>query len=670
MYFNLSIRNVKRSFRDYLIYFLTITFGVCIFYTFNSIESQQAMLELSEVQMSIMKMLTNMISGVSVFISFILGFLIIYANRFLIRKRKKELGIYVSLGMGKGKISSLLVFETILIGLISLVTGLVLGVILSQGLSALTAKLFLVDLNKYKFVFSSSAMIKTIIYFGIMFLLVMIFNSFTITKYKLVDLLNASKKSEDLKGKNIYVSVFLFIISLTSLGIAYYLIIQNRLAATDKWFWLSIVLGIIGTFLFFRSLAGFALKLIQSNKKLYLKNLNMFTLRQINSKVNTTFISMSFICLMLFLAICILSSGLSIKNASDENIKFLTPYDATFKMDLLKNPEGGKVETVIKEMAGIDIKLYSDNYSELDVYNSDVMFKEIIKDTTDPSVKSKLEVLMDFNVQIIKVSEFNKAMKLQNENEVTLKKDDVLFLNNFKIVESSINEFLKNNSSININGENYNLNSKKTICENIETTMMEGNFLTFILPDEKVQGVTPVKRILNLNYKDDKKEQESLLQKDMTRLMNDNNSEDKLKAIDGDTRQIAIESRSGLSTTIVYLGIYLGIIFLITSGAVLAIQQLSEAADNKCRYEALNKIGVDRKMRNKSIFVQILIYFMMPLSLAVVHSIVGMYVANEVVVIFGGANSFNASLITGGVICIIYGAYFLATYNGCKNAIK
>ena len=200
--------------------------------------------------------------------------------------------------------------------------------------------------------------------------------------------------------------------------------------------------------------------------------------------------------------------------------------------------------------------------------------------------------------------------------------------------------------------------------------MMAGNFLTFILPDEKVEGLTPVKRILNLNYKDDKNAQESLLQKEMTRVMNENNSADKFKVIDGNTRQEVIEGMRGLSTTIVYLGIYLGIIFLITSGAVLAIQQLSEAADNKCRYEALKKIGVDRKMRNKSIFIQILIYFMMPLSLAIVHSIVGMYVANEVVIVFGGESSFNSSLITGGEICIIYGAYFLATYNGCKNAIK
>lgn len=216
----------------------------------------------------------------------------------------------------------------------------------------------------------------------------------------------------------------------------------------------------------------------------------------------------------------------------------------------------------------------------------------------------------------------------------------------------------------------YKLNSKKSVYKTIETSMMTGNFLIFILPDEKVEGLTPVKSILNLNYKNDKKANEVLLEKDLMRVTNENDSVERLAAFEGDTKKMVNEANSGLSTIIVYMGIYLGIIFLITSGAVLAIQQLSEAEDNKCRYEALKKIGVDRKMRNKSIFIQILIYFMMPLSLAIVHSIVGLYVANEVVVMFGRESSLNSSLITGGAICVIYGAYFLATYNGCKNTIK
>lgn len=628
------------------------------------------MLDLSEMQSNFMKILMTMISGVSVFISFILGFLIIYANRFLIRKRKKELGIYESLGMGKWKISAILVFETLIIGIISLVIGLSLGIILSQGLSALTAKLFLVDLNKYKFVFSSSAMIKTIIYFGIMFLLVIIFNSFTISKYKLVDLLNASKKSEELKGKNIYVSVFLFVLSVIFLGIAYKLILENKLTRIDFDFWMSIILGIMGTFLFFRSLAGFALKLVQSNKKIYLKNLNMFNLRQLNSKVNTTFISMSLICLMLFLAICILSSGLSIKNNSDKSIKMATPYDATFKIDLLENPSATKVEDVVKEVAGIDIKSYAEDYSEIDIYNSDVMFSEIIKNTTDPRVKSKLDILNDFNVQIVKLADFNNAMKLQGEKEVDLGKGEVLFLNSFNIIESSLDEFLEKNSTLKINGENYNLNLKKSLYKTIETSMMTGNELIFILPDENTVNLTKVESILNINYKGDKKETELLLQKEISKVMIDARSGQKELALDGATRTLVTEAMSGISTTIVYMGIYLGIIFLITSGAVLAIQQLSEAEDNKGRYKSLNRIGVDRKMINKSIFVQVLIYFMMPLSLAIVHLIVGLTVANEVVLMFGQESNLVSAFITGGVLCFIYGAYFLATYSGCKNAVK
>lgn len=670
MYFNLSIRNVKRSFKDYLIYFLTITFGVCIFYTFNSLESQQAMLELSEMQLNFMEILKMFISVASIFVSLILGFLIIYANRFLIRKRKKELGIYVSLGMSRGKISSLLVFETLIIGLISLVTGLILGIVLSQGLGAVTAKLFLVDLKKYEFIFSSEAMIKTIIYFGIMFLLVMIFNSFTISKYKLVDLLNASKKSEDLKGKNIYVSVVLFILSIISLGAAYYLIIDNGLAVIDKKMGISIILGIVGTFLFFRSLAGFALKLVQSNKSVYLKNLNMFTLRQVNSKVNTAFVSMSVICLMLFLSICILSSGLAIKKSLEGDIEFMTPYDASFTMELEKSSIDSGIENSIRDYTGVNIKKYSDDYSELYLYESDVMFKDIIKNTTDPTVKNKLETLMDFNVPVIKYSEFNEAMKLQGGEEISLEKGEVFLLYSFNPLGTSLDEFLINNDDIKINGEEYKLTSKKSIYKNIETSMMGSDFLTFILPDEDVDELVSIRSILNLNYKGDKKQMEKLLVEDISKVMAAGNAEEPPFKVSGATKSIVIEAKSGLSTTVLYVGVYLGIVFLITSAAVLAIQQLSEAADNKSRYETLKKIGVDSKMRNRAMFIQVLIYFMMPLTLAIVHSIVGIYVANEVVVIFGAENSFNSSLITGAAICVVYGTYFLATYNGCKNTIK
>lgn len=192
MFSKIAINNVKRSFKDYFIYFLTLTFAVCLFYSFNSIEAQNSMLEMGKSTMAFMSSLNKMIAGASVFVTFILGGLIAYANNFLIKKRKRELGIYMTLGMSKGKISKILVIETIIIGLISLVVGIILGILVSQSLSIITAKLLFVNLSKYRFIVSVNAVIKSAVYFGIIFLLVMILNQRTISKYKLIDLINAS----------------------------------------------------------------------------------------------------------------------------------------------------------------------------------------------------------------------------------------------------------------------------------------------------------------------------------------------------------------------------------------------------------------------------------------------------------------------------------------------
>ncbi len=214
MFFKISKNNVKRSFKDYAIYFLTLTFGVCIFYSFNSIESQKALFSLNSGQSEIMTLINNLISGISVFISFVLCGLILYANNFLIKKRKKEFAIYMTLGMKKSEISKILLFETFIIGLISLIVGLFIGVILSQGLSVLTAKMFEIPMVDYKFIISVSAILKTILYFSIIFIFAMIFNVAIISKYKLIDMINSSKKSESVKIRNNIFNIILFILSI------------------------------------------------------------------------------------------------------------------------------------------------------------------------------------------------------------------------------------------------------------------------------------------------------------------------------------------------------------------------------------------------------------------------------------------------------------------------
>lgn len=283
MLFKLSFKNMKKSIKDYMIYFLTLVLGVCIFYMFNSLDSQQAMLDVSNSQRDIIKIMIEMLSYVSVFVAVILGLLIVYANNFLINRRKKEFGIYMTLGMGRRQISKIILLETIFVGVISLVIGIILGVFGSQFMSILVAKMFDANMSRFEFVFSSEACIKTCIYFAIMYLAVMFFNAISVSKYKLINLINANKKSEKIKVKNPIISALIFILGGCVLGYAYWIVtadISNTLDSADKLI-PPILMGIFGTIAVFWSISGFAMEILQRCKKIYLKDTNMFVLRQL-----------------------------------------------------------------------------------------------------------------------------------------------------------------------------------------------------------------------------------------------------------------------------------------------------------------------------------------------------------------------------------------------------
>ena len=257
MLFKLSFQNIRKSFKDYAIYFFTLILGVAIFYVFNSLESQTILLNVSSRTHELIDLMMSVLSGVSVFVAFVLGFLIVYASRFLMKRRQMEFGIYMTLGMGKGSISKILVLETFLIGILSLIIGLFVGIFLSQASSVLVANMFEADMTKFTFVFSSRAMIKTILYFGIMYLFVMIFNTFSVSHCKLIDLLHASKKSESVRLKNPILCVLFFLIGVVSLSYAYYLVTAGVSEMHDfKEIFIPILLGVVSTFLIIWSLSG------------------------------------------------------------------------------------------------------------------------------------------------------------------------------------------------------------------------------------------------------------------------------------------------------------------------------------------------------------------------------------------------------------------------------
>ncbi|WP_194189481.1 FtsX-like permease family protein [Clostridium chrysemydis] len=670
MYFKLALGNIKKSFKDYSIYFLTLTLGVCIFYAFNSIGDQKAFTDMAENKAQYAKLLQALIGATSIFITIILGGLIIYANNFLVKKRKKELGVYMTLGMSKGKISRILTYETILVGIISLIVGLLVGFGLSQLISVFASKLFTFTVSNYSFFISVSAIIETTIAFSTVFIIVMIFNSLSISKYKLIDILNASKKNENIKIKSPIKNAIIFIVSACILALAYKLVFKAGLNTEKIEFKVSIVLGIISTLGIFFSLSGFFLNLIQKNKNIYLKKLNIFTLRQINSKINTNFISMTVISLMLFLTIVTLSTGLSFKKSVESDFENATPFDISSSVYCRDGSEDISIkESLDKEGFKINPEDKAAFYSIYTI--PDMVMTDYISSNKKDSEAEKQYKDMKFKGRAIGITDYNNIRKIEDKEPISLDNDKILVTSNISEFKDSINSLIENKKKIKVSGKEYGIQNKEVINQEFLSLGFAENNLTVIVPDNAIKGLKlDSKRMaVNLHKKNDEKESErySNLFDKFKKEADKTNSR---QYISGHTKIEVYDQSVASTSTILFIAIYLGIIFLITSTAVLALQQLSEANDSISRYKSLRRIGVDGSMIDKSIFTQVSIYFGLPLIMALIHSVVGINVVNKYLTSGNQADIGVSSLITTALMVAVYGAYFIATYLGYKGTVK
>lgn len=692
MLFKLSFENMKKSFKDYAIYFLTLVLGVAIFYMFNSLDSQEAMLTVSNSAREMIKLMVSMLGMVSVFVAVILGLLIVYANNFLINRRKKEFGIYMTLGMGKRQISKIILLETVLVGIISLVIGIIIGIFASQFMSVLVSKLFEADMSKFTFVFSENACVKTCLYFAIMYVAVAIFNTITISRYRLINLLTALKKNEEIKIKNPFLCVVIFVLASAVLGYAYWKVTAGiqTMNTADK-IVPVILMGIISTILIFWSLSGLILNLMKAMKKIYLKETNLFVLRQINNKINTMVVSMSVICLMLFMTISILSSSLALRNTMQKDLEEMTPVDINlYKTAYLPEKTINRYgkEIVYTEEAredskvniqetfehyGIETKVLKD-IVEIPIYTKENLTWEAFFGEDIDRVKAQFSMLMyETEEEMVKVSDYNKIAALYGTEQYELKDDEYIVLCDFKSMEELRNQVLKDgNHIISIAGKDYH--TKYSNCQSGFIAMSTSHVNTGIIlvPDscplaEEEKEMT----FLAANYKATTQEEREEIE---AMFSNSEEMKDLVNrgiTLDGATKITIIESSVGLATIVTFIAIYLGIIFLIASSAILALKQLTESSDNRQRYIILRKIGCDEAMINKSLFRQIGIFFAIPLLLAIIHSIFGIQFVLSMMVGLASSEDLLPSIVTTVVVIgVIYGAYFLATYLGSKNIIK
>lgn len=669
MFYKLAVKNVKKSLSDYVIYFMTLSFGVCLFYVFNAVESQQAMLLLSEQQHSMLQTGTAMLGYLSVFISFVLAGLILYANNFLIKRRKRELGLYMTLGMDRGKISRVLTAETFVIGLIALGIGLLAGVAASQGMSVVTAKLMNVPIKEFAFTFSKEALLKTILYFSVIFLVVMLFNIRTVSKYKLIDLIHGGRKNESLRIKSLWVCVVIFLLSVACLGAAYYMIVDNGLMMLDQQFFTCLILGSVGTVLFFLSLSGFLIRVVKSNKRLYYKGLNMFVLRQLNSKINTNFVSMSIICIMLLVTIGTFSCGLGAVDVMSGQVDETAPYDITFKSrGVKKGPQD--IEADLKSR-GFDFAAQFSDYEQIWLRKSGGLTYQTLYDFARESNVSNLTDANDaaLPIPLLSLSDYNEMLALRGEKPISLAADEYAVICNYKEMKHILEAWLKQGNTFTVNATELRPATLEIQTQPMQNSTMTDETGTLVIPDAVAQGCEPSMAVFNAKYTKPGETGENALAAAINALYG--KGEDAPRPYTNAFSHYELYMQSGgIKLLISYFVIYVGIVFLITCAAILALQQLSEASANTERYRLLRRLGTPARMIDKALFAQILSYFMLPLGLAVIHSVVGVYVVNNVIAQFGQINALPNIITAAMLFLVIYGGYFLATFLGSRKMIR
>lgn len=674
MLFKLSVRNIKKSFHDYLIYFATLILGVAIFYVFNALGSQAVMLRVSSDTIEIIGIMKDAMEVVSVFVSFVLGFLIVYASNFLMKRRKKEFGIYMLLGMSKYKISGILIIETVIIGLASLVIGLLLGIVASQGMSIVVANMFEADMTSFHFIVSEDSIVKTILYFVIIYIVVIALDTLVVSSARLISLINSERHPQKNNAKNPVLCILVFVAACVLLGTAYYKVtagVQEITELSDLG--VQIAKGIIGTFMVFWSVSGLLITIVKRCRRFYYKGLNCFSTKELSSRINTTVFSGGIICLLLFLTICILSSAVAIKKASDDVLKKKVPMDIQFIMLFSENEDSIRDYF---DYYGVENNLL-DNGVTIRTYTcDDISQADVISEIADRAGYSEdyVEFAEYMYMEIALLSDYNRLAAAYGMPEYELDDGEYMIIADYAEAIWLYDMALQSGVSLNVGDMEYS--PKYAECKDgfIEMSNAESNSGIIILPDSVDRTRLELNReYYTANYKiDNKTDREMIDQYFSSEEFSDfiNPAVGEHPYIGVETKTYLYETSIGMTSMIIFIGIYLGLVFLISGAAILSLKELSEAADNRNKYMILRKLGVNEKQISRSLAAQCGIFFGLPLLLAVIHSIFGMKLSTFILSAFGKTGLTSSIILSAAVILVIYGIYFEITYVCSRRIIS
>ncbi len=708
--------NVRRAGRDYLVYLLTLTLGVTVFYAFNTISMQVDIAGIDEEGLA--QVMGSMLGYLTYFLAGVMAFLMVYANNFIMKRRKKEFGLYQVLGMGRGRVATIMALETVIVSVVAFVAGIVLGVGLSQLMTFFTASLFKTQIANFHFFFSVHAFNLTLACMLVMFVLTLLLNLRAVRRTKLIELMGAERRNESIKTRNPWIAIAIFAVGVVLVGVAYYRLLRDGfpLTATDSklqeamnQFGITTAMVTVGTFALFWGLSGMLIKLLQSLRGVYWRGLNMFIVRQLAAKVNTVCFSMGVIAMLLFLAITSVTCGMSIANVMNENLERYTPADmsqtyvyytpdtlgyykeyvnpseadrmvlADTTVDLYpawhgkgksadNNDETGK-KVNIADVAGEHVQIDSYLSYPLGGSSPSVSAGEMCKTMGEKLPKafggSKPDAIGLF---VTPASQYNKLRQMMGEEPVSIGRDQYLLTCDMggELVDL-YTKYMAGGHALTLGGHTLKPATDKSDEDTaaIANSAMGSNPGTVVVADELLSqlNLQPYSSSLLVNYKqgmDTTEADESIEYTVLDNLLVDGKEPGSWGIFI--TRSEMYTQAAQMNGLISYLAIYIGFVLVVACAAILSIQQLSNVADGSRSYRVLAQIGCDDRQIRHSVMAQQAVFFLFPLAVGLAHSFVALKVIIELVSIFGNMSIGGTVGLTCAIFLAAYGGYFLVTY--------
>lgn len=709
--------NVRRAGRDYLVYLLTLTLGVTVFYAFNTISMQVDIAGIDEEGLA--QVMGSMLGYLTYFLAGVMAFLMVYANNFIMKRRKKEFGLYQVLGMGRGRVATIMALETVIVSVVAFVAGIVLGVGLSQLMTFFTASLFKTQIANFHFFFSVHAFNLTLACMLVMFVLTLLLNLRAVRRTKLIELMGAERRNESIKTRNPWIAIAIFAVGVVLVGVAYYRLLRDGfpLTATDNklqeavnQFGITTAMVTVGTFALFWGLSGMLIKLLQSLRGVYWRGLNMFTVRQLAAKVNTVCFSMGVIAMLLFLAITSVTCGMSIANVMNENLERYNPVDVSQTyvyytpdtFDYYKEYINPSDEADRMVLADTTVDLYpawhgkdksADNNDETGkkVNIADVAGEHVQIDSylsypfggSSPSVSagemcktmgeklpkafggSKADAMGLF---VTPASQYNKLRQMMGEEPVSIGRDQYLLTCDMggELVDL-YTKYMAGGHALTLGGHTLKPATDKSDEDTaaIANSAMGSNPGTVVVADELLSQINlqPYSSSLLANYKqgmDTTEADESIEYTVLDNLLVDGKEPGSWGIFI--TRSEMYTQAAQMNGLISYLAIYIGFVLVVACAAILSIQQLSNVADGSRSYRVLAQIGCDDRQIRHSVMAQQAVFFLFPLAVGLAHSFVALKVIIELVSIFGNMSIGGTVGLTCAIFLAAYGGYFLVTY--------